>query len=182
MECIHNEVERWLQKVVIGLNLCPFARLPMQSGTVKIVICDALKPLGVLTELQQQMELLQSSANTVLETTLVVTPHIFHAFTDYNNFLDEVDYFIERLQWQGIFQVASFHPQYRFAGTADDDSANLTNRAPYPIFHILREDSLSAALEHCPDTETIVEKNIQTVRNLSEVNKKALFPYIFGRE
>ena len=113
------------------------------------------------------------------ETTVIIIPNHLKDFSDYNQFLDYADKLLEQEDWHGIIQIASFHPDYQFAGTQKDDAENLTNRAPYPLLHLIREDSLEAALERFPNPENIPTTNIQRMQNLTNEEKTTLFPYLF---
>ncbi len=175
-----NATEGWLQRVVIGLNLCPFARRPAESGQVRIEVSAAQDEEGLLEDLFVELQRLEQASPSDLETTLVVVPNFLTDFMDYNQFLDWVDNLLVQQDWEGVFQVATFHPQYCFAGTAEDDPENLTNRSPYPIFHLIREDSLAKAIEHYPNPEAIPDNNIVKMNSLSQLEKQRLFPYLFG--
>lgn len=170
---------QWLEDVVIGLNLCPFAHKPHRLGLVDIVECAEEKGEAILEALHDQMLRLEQTPATGLETIVMVLTRALTDFYDYNEFLDYVDALLEQQGWEGVFQVASFHPDYQFAGTGPDDASNLTNRAPYPLLHILREDSLERALEQFPDSDQIPETNMARVGALSEAEKRQLFPYLF---
>ena len=175
-------VERWLEQVVIGLNLCPFAAKPYAQKQVRIQVCDADTELALLEALQDELRLIDESvttANTGIETTLLVIPNMLASFDDYNQFLNLVDALLDEFEWAGEYQVASFHPQYCFAGVAPESPENLSNRSPYPLLHILREASIEAALEHYADPEGIPERNIEKMHGLSEDEKRGLFAYLF---
>jgi hypothetical protein len=171
-------IDHWLSQVVIGLNLCPFASVPHKAGRVRKVVCDSADEACVAQALVEELHLLQASSTSELETTLLVTPHCFTNFLDYNEFLGLVDDLIEQLGWQGVFQVASFHPDYQFAGTHKEDDGNLTNCAPYPLFHLLREESLSRAVNGYPAVAQVPEINIKTMHSLTPEQKKQLFYYL----
>lgn len=178
MNSIGQDVRNWLQNVVIGLNLCPFASQPQQRNAVRYVISEATNDEDLLADLQLEMERLDQSSAEELETTLMIIPNYLQQFADYNDFLDAVDWLIEHKQWLGVYQVASFHPQYRFADTLPDAKENLTNRAPYPILHILREDSLEQAIAHYPDVDDIPTRNVDKMEALSAQDIARLFPYL----
>ncbi len=175
----YQQTETWLNDVVIGLNLCPFAKSPLQHQRIKIVVTEAENEMDILAKLKSELNQIDSAPREQLETTLLVLSHGLQDFFDYNNFLDRVDALLEQNDWLGVFQIATFHPDYQFAGTTADDPSNLTNRSPFPILHILREDSLSEAVRGTEQADAIVARNIKTVNSLSEVNKAQLFPYIF---
>jgi hypothetical protein len=115
-----------------------------------------------------------------LETTLLAIPDMLEDFADYNDFLDAVDLWVEQFGWEGELQVASFHPQYQFADTEADDPGNLTNRSPWPLLHIIREESLEKAIEHYPDVDRIPERNIARMKALTAAERAKLFPHLFG--
>ncbi|MBO1927870.1 DUF1415 domain-containing protein [Thiomicrorhabdus sp. 6S2-11] len=177
---IIQEVETWLQQVVIGLNLCPFAKHPWQNQQVHIAISHASNDENLLQDLATEITELLALPSKQRDTTILVVANYLKTFDDYNQFLAWTDALIAQQGWQGEVQIASFHPDYQFANTLPDDAENLTNRAPYPLLHILREASLEKALQHYPhDPETIFENNIHAVQNLSEEQKVKLFPYLF---
>ncbi|WP_029407102.1 DUF1415 domain-containing protein [Thiomicrorhabdus sp. Milos-T2] len=178
-QAILNDVNQWLDKVVIGLNLCPFASQPYKNQQIRFTISHCDSDACLLEDLQNELNLLAETKAESIETTLLIVPNMLQDFYDYNDFLEYVDALIEDNQWQGIFQVATFHPNYQFGGTEPEDTENLTNRAPYPILHLLREASLEKAIEHYPNPEEIPEQNIETVSNLTLQQKSVLFPHIF---
>lgn len=164
---------------MVGLNLCPFARKPMRAGQIGFAVSAARDDQALMAELLEEMQRLDSTTAEELETTLLIVPHHLRDFADYNQFLELAEWLIERHGYSGIYQLASFHPDYQFAGTRPEDAENLTNRAPYPILHLLREASIERVLEKYPDPGAIPEKNIRRVEDLSEKQKRALFPYLF---
>jgi hypothetical protein len=149
----------WLERIVIGLNLCPFAKAVYVKDQVRIVLSDATTPEALVEELAEELVLLRDTPAEQIDTTLIVHPQVLTDFLDYNDFLDNADAAIEALD----LQVASFHPDYQFDGVAADDASNYTNRAPYPTLHLLREDSVARAVDVYPDPDVIVERNIQTL-------------------
>jgi hypothetical protein len=160
------ETRKWLEQIVIGLNLCPFAKAVYVKDQVRFVLSDATTPEALVEELAEELILLRDTPAEQIDTTLIVHPDVLTDFLDYNDFLDNADAAIEALDLQGILQVASFHPQYQFAGVAPDDVSNYTNRAPYPTLHLLREDSVERAVAAFPDPDVIVERNIETLDKL----------------
>ncbi len=160
------ETRRWLEQIVIGLNLCPFAKAVYVKDQVRFVLSDATTVEALVEELAEELVLLRDTPAAQIDTTLIVHPDVLTDFLDYNDFLDNADAAIEALDLQGILQVASFHPQYQFAGVAPDDVSNYTNRAPYPTLHLLREDSVERAVAAFPDPDVIVERNIETLDKL----------------
>ncbi|MEN9310150.1 MAG: hypothetical protein RLY77_275 [Pseudomonadota bacterium] len=163
---IEAAVRRWLERAVIGLNLCPFAKAVHVKHQVRIVISDASTERALLEELGEELALLRDSAEDNIDTTLLVHPQVLTDFLDYNDFLDTADALIEAMALDGVLQVASFHPDYQFADSAPDDAANLTNRAPYPILHLLREASIDRAVAAYPDPDAIIERNIAAMQAL----------------
>ncbi|MEB3211164.1 MAG: DUF1415 domain-containing protein [Leptolyngbyaceae bacterium] len=180
IQAISAVIQQWLENVVIGLNLCPFAASPHRNRQIRIQVSTAQTQEALLKDLVAELRRLDRCSPEELETTLLVTPILLTDFEDYNEFLGEVDELLHQFGWEGEYQVASFHPHYQFADTSSDDAGNLTNRSPYPIFHILREASISKALASYPNPETIPETNIQTVCQLSKHQIKELFPFLSG--
>ncbi len=156
----------WLEKAVIGLNLCPFAKAVYVKQQVRFVLSDATTPEALLEELAEELVLLRDTPAEQIDTTLLIHPDVLTDFLEYNDFLDNADAVLEALDLPGILQVASFHPQYQFEGVGPDDVSNYTNRAPYPILHLLREDSVERAVAAFPDPDVIVERNIATLDKL----------------
>jgi hypothetical protein len=179
-EQIIADVEQWLDEVVIGLDLCPFAARPRREKRVRIAVSHATDDEALLNDLQAELERLSDTPVAELETTLLAIPNMLEDFADYNDFLDAVDLWVEQFGWEGDLQVASFHPQYQFADTEADDPGNLTNRSPWPLLHIIREESLEKAIEHYPDVDAIPERNIARMKALGPEERKRLFPYLFG--
>lgn len=177
---IIDDINQWLDEVVIGLNLCPFAAKPRREKRVRIAISHATDEEALLNDLQAELERLSDTPVEELETTLLAIPDMLENFEDYNDFLDAVDLWVEQFGWEGELQVASFHPQYQFADTEADEPGNLTNRSPWPMLHIIREESLEQVVEHYPDVEGIPERNIKRMEALSKDEKRKLFPYLFG--
>jgi hypothetical protein len=156
----------WLENAVIGLNLCPFAKAVHTKGRIRWVLSAATDTDALLEELGQEMRLLAASDSEQIDTTLIVHPQVLGDFLDYNDFLDLADAALDALDLVGVLQVASFHPDYQFAGTEPDDIENCTNRSPYPCLHLLREASVDAAVSAFPDAEEIFERNQETLRAL----------------
>lgn len=158
--------QNWLEKAVIGLNLCPFAKAVHVKQQVRYVVSSATGPEQLLEELMNELQLLSDTPAEEVDTTLLIHPFVLTDFLDYNEFLDVADAAVEDMQLDGELQVASFHPDYQFAETDANDIGNYTNRAPYPILHLLREDSIERAVEAFPEAEQIFEKNIETLEQL----------------
>ena len=157
---------RWLERAVIGLNLCPFAKAVHVKGQIRYAVCLADTNEALLTALSCELRTLASADANITETTLLIHPNVLTDFFDYNDFLDVADATIAELGLQGEIQIASFHPYYQFAGTEIDDIGNYTNRSPYPTLHLLREASVTRALAAFPEAEEIFEKNIATMAKL----------------
>ena len=174
-------VARWLNEVVIGLNLCPFSAKPTRENRVRFVVSNAQEDEALLQDLQREMELLDEKPASEIETTLVIIPNHLQDFFDYNQFLNWADQLLKRNRWIGVYQIATFHPDYCFADAEPDDAENLTNRAPYPVLHIIREASLEKALEYFADVDEIPEINKVRVESLTAEEKQKLFPYLFGK-
>lgn len=157
---------RWLEKAVIGLNLCPFAKSVHVKGQIHYVVSQATDAEGVALDLHRELEALAESAPDKRDTTLLILPHALQDFLDFNDFTALADDIVEELDLGGILQVASFHPLFQFEGTDVDDVTNCTNRAPYPILHLLREDSIDKAVEAFPEAETIYERNMEVLQQM----------------
>lgn len=156
----------WLEKAVIGLDLCPFARAVHVRDQIRYVVSEAETPEALLADLIGELQALAAADPGEIDTTLLIHPRVLADFLDYNDFLGVAEAAVEDLGLAGVLQVASFHPRYQFAGTGPDDIENYTNRSPYPILHLLREESVERAVETFPDTSRIYEKNIETLRRL----------------
>jgi len=156
----------WLERAVIGLNLCPFAKSVYVKEQVRYVVSTVTEAPDVMDDLERELRLLADADPDQIDTTLLILPDAVADFLDFNDLL----YFSERLLGslglEGTLQIASFHPQYQFAGTEPDDIENYTNRAPYPILHLLREDSIARAAAAFPDAADIYERNQATMRRL----------------
>jgi len=168
------DTRRWLERAVIGLNLCPFAKAVVAKDQVRFVLSDATEPAQLLETLGEELVRLRDTDPAELDTTLIVHPQVLADFLDYNDFLDEADALVVELDLEGVLQVASFHPRYQFAGTAADDPGNATNRSPYPTLHLLREDSIARAVQAFPDPSAIYETNMATLRRLGRAGWDAL--------
>lgn len=170
----------WLDDVVIGLNLCPFAAKPRRQKQIHIDVFDGTEN-QLMSHLAAALEELDHLGPEKRETTLIALTNCLQSFDDYNLFLGDADWVLERGDWVGTYQVASFHPNYQFEGTHPQDPENLTNRSPYPILHLIREQSLESVLEKYPAPEKIPETNIKRVQSLTQEQKLALFPFLFHK-
>jgi hypothetical protein len=157
---------RWLEKSVIGLNLCPFAESVYRGNRVRFRVSGQTSASGLLEDLREELTALQAADSLRCETTLLIHPWVLTDFIEYNDFLDACDAEVAALDLEGELQVASFHPQYQFAGTQPGDIENYTNRSPYPMLHLLREASIDRAIAAVPDTDEIYRRNIRTLRTL----------------
>ena len=160
------QTRAWVKHAVIGLNLCPFAKAPQFKGLVRYAESEATDPAGLLTDLMDELQRLAKAPPERLETTLLVHPRVFTDFADFNDFLGVAEDAVADLGLEGVIQVASFHPNYRFEGTGADDITNATNRSPHPTLHLIREDSIDRAVAAFPEAETIYEANMATMERL----------------
>jgi uncharacterized protein len=171
---VEAETRAWLERVVIGLNLCPFAKGPFAKGQVRIVVSEATDTEALREQLVDELNRLAEAPAERLETTLLVHPGVLADFTDYNDFLDVADVCLQALDLEGELQVASFHPEYQFADAGPDDVSNATNRSPYPTLHLIREASVARAVEAFPEAEQVFEVNIATMEKLGTEGWAAL--------
>lgn len=165
-ESIIAATQRWLEKAVIGLNLCPFAKAVHARKQVRYAVSAATTPEALLEALMNELRALRDADPGKIDTTLLIHPHVFTDFLDFNDFLDTVDIAVAEPEFNDAFQVASLHPHYQFAGTAPDDIENYANRSPYPTLHLLREASVDRAVAAFPDADQIVDRNIETMEKL----------------
>ncbi len=168
------KTKNWLDKAVIGLNLCPFAKAVYVQDKVRYFVSTATEAEELAQDLVNELQQLSETDIKVTDTTLVIHPFALGDFLDFNDFLDVADAAISELGFDGVFQIASFHPQYQFSGTEPEDIENYTNRAPYPILQILREESIEKGLTAFPNPDEIFEKNIETLRQLGHEGWKKL--------
>ena len=159
----------WLEKAVIGLNLCPFAKAVYVKNQVRLIVSKARHADGFLEELDRELDLLVATPASEIDTTLLIHPMLFEDFLDFNDFLEIAEGVVDEHGLQGVIQLASFHPRFQFEGTEPDDIGNYTNRAPFAIVHLLREDSVERAIEGFAQVDTIFEKNIATLKALGVV-------------
>jgi len=164
----------WIERVVVELNLCPFARKPYEGGQVRYVVSVVEQPEDLLEDVQRELELLRATDAAEVETTVLIHPYVLNDFLDYNDFLGIVDTLIEEGRYAGEFQVASLHPDYQFAGTEADDAENYTNRSPYPILHLLREEGLARAIAGYARPDKIPERNIRTLEKLGATRMREI--------
>jgi len=174
------ETRRWLERAVIGLNLCPFAKAVLAKGQVRFVLSYASTPEQLLEELSSELVLLEQTDADKIDTTLLIHPQALNDFLEFNDFLDLADEAVALLDLEGEIQIASFHPQYQFAGTAQDDVGNCTNRSPYPTLHLLRESSVERAVAAFPNPDAIVERNLATLEKLGADGWRKLSDWNFS--
>ena len=173
-EEVLKQTRHWLEKAVIGLNLCPFAKAVYAKNQVRLVVSHARHADDLLEELDSELDLLVATPAEQLETTLLIHPTLFEDFLDFNDFLEVAEGVVDEHGLEGIIQLASFHPQFQFDGTEPDDISNYTNRAPFAVLHLLREESVNRAVEVFPEAEAIFEQNISTLEKLGHAGWKAL--------
>ena len=166
----------WLQTAVIGLGLCPFASQEHLHNRIRYCVSRHESAQGLLDDLSHELQFLRDADARLCETTLLIHPLTLTDFSDYNQFLDDADELLRALGLEGILQIASFHPQYRFAGSESDDIENFTNRSPYPMLHLLRESSITRAVANYPDIANIATKNGKTLRQLGHRGWNDLWP------
>ena len=169
-----QKTKHWLEKAVIGLNLCPFAKAVYVKNQVRLVVSEARHADDLLEELDRELDLLVATPADEIDTTLLIHPTLFEDFLDFNDFLEVAEGVVEEHELEGVIQLASFHPQFQFDGTEPDDIGNYTNRAPFAILHLLREDSVARAVEAFPQADAIFDANIATLEKLGHSGWKAL--------
>ncbi len=171
-EAMISAVRKWVETFVVGMNLCPFAKRELVKNRVRFVTTAACTQEELLTVLQAELEVLNTDPS--VETTLLIHPSVLQDFYAYNDFLNIADGLLLDMELEGIYQIASFHPDYQFGGTHPDDAENYTNRAPYPILHLLREESLERVIADYPDIDDIPERNIALMNKLGTDKLQAL--------
>jgi len=174
-QAVIEATRRWLERAVIGLNLCPFAKAVHVKDQIRYVVSPARNEEELLADLGRELHMLADADAQVCDTTLLMHPYVLTDFLEYNDFLDLADAAIEAIGLEGVLQVASFHPDYQFAGTEADDIANYTNRSPYPTLHLLREDSVDRAVASFPAADGIYATNIETLQRLGRAGWMALW-------
>jgi uncharacterized protein len=165
----------WLEKAVLGLRLCPFAAAPYARGQIRFRVSEARTLADLAEDLAQELLHLAATSPEICETSLLIHPYVLNDFLDYNQFLDEADAAVAALGLEGELQVASFHPAYQFAGTAENDIENYSNRSPYPLLHLIREASVERAVATFPGIDEIGERNQATLRELGHAGWRALW-------
>ena len=165
-QTIIQHTQQWLEKAVIGLNLCPFAKAPYHKGQVRITVSHARHLDGFLEDLDSELQLLAATPEEEIETTLLVQPDLFGDFLTFNDMLDLADAAIAEHDLEGVVQIAPFHPDFQFEGSAENDISNYTNRSPYPTLHLIRESSIAKAAQAFPDAESIFGRNIALLESM----------------
>jgi hypothetical protein len=165
-QAVIRHTRAWVRRVVVGLNLCPFAKAPLVKGQIGYVVTPARDRRSLRAALCAQLDALARADPSVLDTVLLIHPWVLRDFDAYNDFLDVADATLGALGYEGVLQIASFHPQYRFAGSPARALSNATNRSPYPLLHLLREASVDRAVAACPDPQDIVAANQATLQRL----------------
>ncbi len=160
------DCKRWLERAVIDLNLCPFAKSVHAKGLIRYAVSNATSTAELLNDLKAELDYLHASAPETLDTTLLIAPDCLHDFFEFNSFLSKAERMLIKLNYDGVFQIASLHPNYQFADTKFEDITNYTNRSPYPILHILREASIDRAVYAFPNAKAIYEINMETMRRI----------------
>ena len=173
-DAVLQQTRHWLEKAVIGLNLCPFAKAVYVKNQVRLVVSQARHADDLLEELDRELELLVATPDEQLDTTLLIHPTLFDDFLDFNDFLEVAEGVLDEHGLEGVIQLASFHPQFQFDGSEPDDIGNYSNRAPFAILHLLREESVERAVAAYPEAEAIFEKNVATLERLGHSGWKAL--------
>ncbi len=171
---VELDMRRWLERAVIGLNLCPFAKAVHVKGQIHYAVSQAQTPQDLLQDLEDEIVALMAHEPEERSTTLLMAPHCLDDFLDFNDFLEIAGHVLTELELDGVLQIASFHPQFQFADTETDDVTNNTNRAPYPTLHLLREDSIDIAVQAFPEAEHIFEVNMDTLEKLGHAGWAAL--------
>ena len=173
-EAVLAATRLWLEKAVIGLNLCPFAKAVYVKNQVRLVVSKARHADDLLEELDRELDLLVATPAEEIDTTLLIHPTLFEDFLDFNDFLEIAEGVVDEHELEGVVQLASFHPRFQFEGTEPDDIGNYTNRAPFAMLHLLREESVERAVEAYPDAGKIFERNIDTLQQLGLAGWQAL--------
>jgi hypothetical protein len=173
-ETVIDDTRIWLERAVIGLNLCPFAKSVHVKGQVHYVVSRAPTAQALLQDLMVELKALNDSDPQERDTTLLIAPDCLADFLDFNDFLADADQALVDLDLEGVLQIANLHPDYQFAGTRVDDVTNFTNRSPYPTLHLLREDSIDRAVAAFPEAESIFERNMETMERIGVPGWEAL--------
>ena len=173
-EEVLKQTRHWLEKAVIGLNLCPFAKAVYVKNQVRLVVSHARHADDLLEELDRELDLLVATPAEEIDTTLLIHATLFPDFLDFNDFTELAEGVVDEHELEGVIQLASFHPLFQFEGTQPEDMGNYSNRAPFAMLHLLREDSVERAVEAFPEADAIFEQNIATLEKLGPTGWKAL--------
>ena len=168
-------MREWIEKAVIGLNLCPFAKAVYVKNQVRYVVSHAPHLDGLLEDLDRELDFLAAADPEAVDTTLLIHPTLLPDFLDFNDFMQLAEAALDEHGLDGVIQIASFHPAFQFEGTEPDDLGNYTNRAPFPTLHLLREASIDRAVAAFPEAETIYARNIETLQALGHAGWQALW-------
>jgi hypothetical protein len=160
-EHVDRRVRAWLQRFVVGLNLCPFARPVVNSEALRVVVCEATQHQDITAVFMTELDLIQRSSESIVATTLLAIPYALCDFEEYLDFIEEAESLLEEVGLSGVIQLASFHPEYQFEGEPAASAGHYTNRAPFPLIHFLREEMMTRVLDQFPDPEQIPQRNIQ---------------------
>ena len=169
-----DDTRRWLERAVVGLNLCPFAKAVLVKQQVHFAASEAQDAAGVLEDFARELEALVASPAQERDTTLLVIPDGFEDFLTFHDLVQRAERLVRKRGFAGVVQVASFHPRFVFAGAEEDDITNYTNRAPWPTLHLLREESIDRAVAAFPDASSIYEANMAALRRLGPEGWRAL--------
>ena len=175
---VTNATRKWVEDVVVGYNLCPFAKRELVRNRVRFVVSEAETEDELLQALHSELQRLEDEPE--IETTLLIHPGVLQGFAPYNEFLDAADGLLTYLDMEGVYQIASFHPDYQFAGTEPDAAENYTNRSPFPMLHLLREVSLEAAIDGYPDVDGIPQRNIELMNDLGSEKMRSILNLCLG--
>ncbi len=175
---VTNATRKWVEDVVVGYNLCPFAKRELVRNRVRFVVSEAETEDELLQALHSELQRLEDEPE--IETTLLIHPGVLQGFAPYNEFLDAADGLLTYLDMEGVYQIASFHPDYQFAGTEPDAAENYTNRSPFPMLHLLREASLEAAIDGYPDVDGIPQRNIELMNDLGSEKMRSILNLCLG--
>ena len=174
---IVESVQQWVESLVVDMNLCPFAKRELVNNRVRFTVTQAITEEQLLEALQAELKLLENDSS--IETTLLIHSKVLQDFHDYNQFLNYADGLLVQMGLEGVYQIASFHPDYQFAGTAPEDAENYISRSPYPVLHILREESLERVIDEFPDIEQIPVRNVELMNSLGKKKLQTLMQACF---
>ena len=169
-----EDTQRWLMQAVVGLNLCPFAKAVVTKNLVRYRVCLSTEPADVLKLLREELQHLSSTDESLLDTTLLIAPHLLPDFYEFNAFLSDCEDVLLDMNLEGVLQIADFHPQYTFAGEDPQGMSHFTNRTPYPTLHLLRESSIDKAVAAYPDAALIYERNMALLEKMGHEGWAAL--------